>query len=341
MPSLNSSNPFRPYQIHLPPHLHPYPNHLLGFFSENPDQVLGGFSEKNLGQALLENLIWVFQEAKLGFVENPDLGSWRTQTWVRGEPRPGFVENPDLGAQIGVCHGMLGNNLPPRPEVIALCNQYNIRRMRLYDPDQAALQALGGTNIEVMLGVPNTDPTHRRQPGQCQRLGPKQRQELRQRQNIRSVLSTAGLGIKVSTAIETGTLGESFPPSNGSFKGEYMPILNPVIRFLVDTQAPLLVNLYPYFNGSLQYHNLFDAILDAVYAALEKSGGGNLEIVISESGWPTDGGTATTVDNARTYNNNLIQHVKGGTPKKPGKPIERYIFAMFDENNKEPEYEKH
>ena len=78
-------------------------------------------------------------------------------------------------------------------------------------------------------------------------------------------------------------------------------------------------------------------MLDAHYTALEREGGSNVEIVVSETGWPSSGNPpAASLKNAGIYYNNVVNHVKGGvgTPKRPGRVIETYLFAMFDENEK-------
>nr|AIT56226.1 beta-1,3 glucanase 1.2 [Musa AB Group] len=298
-----------------------------------------------------------------------------------------LVAVPTRVQSIGVCYGMIGNNLPPPSEVVSLYKSNNIARMRLYDPNQAALQALRNSNIQVLLDVPRSDVQSlasnpsaagdwiRRNvvaywpsvsfryiavgneliPGSdlAQYILPAMR-------NIYNALSSAGLQnqIKVSTAVDTGVLGTSYPPSAGAFSSAAQAYLSPIVQFLASNGAPLLVNVYPYFSyignpgqislpyalfmasgvvvqdGRFSYQNLFDAIVDAVFAALERVGGANVAVVVSESGWPSAGGTEASTSNARTYNQNLIRHVGGGTPRRPGKEIEAYIFEMFNENQK-------
>ncbi|GJU49557.1 glycoside hydrolase, catalytic domain-containing protein [Tanacetum coccineum] len=188
-------------------------------------------------------------------------------------------------------------------------------------------------------------------------------------QNIYNALRAAGLDnkIKVSTATYTGLLVNTFPPSNSAFDNNVRGFIEPIIRFLSQNNLPMLANIYPYFgylgdpNSNLpyalfpakrivvkdngrRYCDLFSAMLDAHYAAQARLGGENVEIVVSESGWPSAGGRGATIENAGTYYRNLIAHVKGtkGTPQKPGRSIETYLFAMFDENNKTgAETEKH
>ncbi|GAB4851662.1 hypothetical protein Ancab_031065 [Ancistrocladus abbreviatus] len=182
--------------------------------------------------------------------------------------------------------------------------------------------------------------------------------------NIHNALNQRGLGnqIKVSTAWEMGMLSNSNPPSAGQLDPQLSSYYTPIIQFLQQTNSPLLLNCYPYFSykysdqislpyalftspgtvvqdGQYGYQNLFDAMMDAFYSALEKVGAGSINIVVSESGWPTAGDKGTSIDNARTCNNNLIQHVKKGTPKRPGN-IETYIFDMYDENLKSPALEQ-
>ncbi|XP_047331840.1 glucan endo-1,3-beta-glucosidase, basic isoform-like [Impatiens glandulifera] len=292
-------------------------------------------------------------------------------------------------AQVGVSYGMMGDNLPTKPDVIALYKQNGIQRLRLYDPNPEALQALGGSDIEVSVGVLNAD---------IEKLASSQDEAntwvqnniknypsvkfkyivvgnefqlqfiLSAMQNLLTAVSDAGLinQIRVTTAVHCGLLGESYPPSKGVFSADANEFITPIAKFLALNGSPLFLNVYPYFaysgsNGNvaldyalfnspgivvndnaLGYQNLLDAMIDAFYWALEKAGAGSVEIVVSETGWPTSGGNGASLENQKSYILKLIDHVKSGrgTPKKPGKLIETYIFAMFDENQKTPEYEK-
>lgn len=180
--------------------------------------------------------------------------------------------------------------------------------------------------------------------------------------NVQKAINDVGLQIKVSTATYSGLLKTSYPPNEGAFKDNVVGYIQPIISFLAENNSPMLANIYPYFaylgssnvdlsyalftkpdNGE-QYKNLFDAMYDAHYAAQSRLGGADVPIVVSESGWPSAGDDGATMENAGTYYKNLIAHVKSGqgTPSRPGIYIETYLFAMFDEDQKDgKESEKH
>ncbi|KAL2895504.1 Glucan endo-1 3-beta-glucosidase [Bienertia sinuspersici] len=183
-----------------------------------------------------------------------------------------------------VCYGNLGNNLPSPQNVVNLYKSNGIRAMRLFAPDQAALQSLQGSGIRIILDVPRdklqsigSDQNAANQWVQSNvvpfassikyiAVGNEVHASHQEAssvqpamQNILNALNSNNLvggQIKVSTAIDTTLITNSFPPSN------------------VVTD----------WNNGLQYQNLFDAILDAVYAALGRAGAPNTPIVVSESG---------------------------------------------------------
>ena len=290
---------------------------------------------------------------------------------------------------IGVCYGVLGDNLPSHSQVVALLKSRGVSNVKIYDAAHDVLQAFANSGIDLSVAVPNQEvrtvadsqdaangwvqDNIRRFVGATKigsiAVGNEYLTDSRNdpskllpaMQNIQRALEGQGLGnIKVSTPHEFGVVDISFPPSAGTFKGNYINVMRGILEFLRQKNSVFMVNIYPFFayrfnSGQINldyalfnpnappisdsgrtYRNLFDAQVDSVIAAMNRLGYGNLPLMITESGWPSGGGgVGAGVSNAKTYNNNLVKHVlQNGTPMRPGDRIPTYIFALFNENKK-------
>ncbi|KAG6632364.1 hypothetical protein CIPAW_13G154400 [Carya illinoinensis] len=272
---------------------------------------------------------------------------------------------------VGVCYGGSGNadNLPPESEAVSLCKTQSIGKMGIYSPYPEILEPLRDFNIELIVGVPNDSLKDFADPSAATDWVKRNIKDYSSNVKFKYIYygwKRSESNRSRSTAVDTNLLGVFDPPSAAAFSANAGPFMEPIIGFLVSTGAPLLANIYPYFrvkynhqpvpyalftatdvvvqDGKLEYRNLFDALMDALYSVIEKTNGKSLDIVVSGSGWPTAGGAVETIENAGTYRNleqKTTNHVKVGTPKRPGKTIEIYLFGPFDENLKEEEIEKH
>nr|CAD1817154.1 unnamed protein product [Ananas comosus var. bracteatus] len=245
---------------------------------------------------------------------------------------------------------------PPTPDkVVGLYASRGITKLRLFSPDAAALAALRGSGISVVLGTLNEDlqrlaadqtfaanwvQTNVAQP---RRRSP-HRQPLRPGHH-RRVHRGAGHVVPAVAGRVLAVCVAGPHPHRGVPAGQ---------------GTPLLVNVYPYFAYAVAQRR--PSRLRALHIAQRggagrlaglhqpvrrhrglglrgtgEGGGPQVAVVVSETGWPSGGGgVGATVDNARLYNNNVVAHVESsaGTPRRPGKGIETYLFAMFNEDEK-------
>lgn len=185
-------------------------------------------------------------------------------------------------------------------------------------------------------------------------------------QTVHSTLVNLGLDkqVTVTTAYSLTILSNSYPPSSGTFRQDFAEYLQPLLNFHAQIKSPFLINAYPYFaykdnpnevpldyvlfqpnqgmtdpNTNLHYDNMLDAQLDSVYAAIKAMGHTDIEVRISETGWPSKGDeneAGATPENAELYNGNLLRRIeqRQGTPARPSVPVDIYVFALFNENMK-------
>ncbi|KAI3465587.1 hypothetical protein Pfo_022250 [Paulownia fortunei] len=163
--------------------------------------------------------------------------------------------------------------------------------------------------------------------------------------------------IKVSSPIALSALQNSYPSSAGSFRPDLIePIFKPMLEFLRQTGSSLMINVYPFFayesnadvisldyalfrrnpgvvdaGNGLRYFSLFDAQIDAVFAAVSALKYDDVPVIVSETGWPSKGDSnelGASVENAAAYNGNLVRR-----NKKVGPTSERN-FGLFYPNEK-------
>ncbi|XP_057487718.1 glucan endo-1,3-beta-glucosidase 9-like [Actinidia eriantha] len=181
--------------------------------------------------------------------------------------------------------------------------------------------------------------------------------------NIQTALIGANLANKVKVVVPCSS--DTFEPESGlPSKGNFRPDINKtmieLLTFLNKHHSPFFTNISPFLsyhqnkNISLDfalfketahprndshktYKNSFDLSFDIIVTALSTAGFSEMEIVVGQIGWPTDGTANATPSIAETFMKGLMDHLhsKSGTPLRPhNPPTEIYIFSLLDEDQR-------
>ncbi|KAL0316928.1 UNVERIFIED_CONTAM: Glucan endo-1,3-beta-glucosidase 8 [Sesamum radiatum] len=252
---------------------------------------------------------------------------------------------------------MATHKLPPKV-VVQMLTDNGIKKVKLFDADQSTMSALAGTDIEVMVAIPNDQLSAM---GSYDRAKEWVKRNITRYnfnggvnikyvavgnepfltsynnsfvnttfpalQNIQNALNEAGVGdsIKATVPLNADVYGspENNPvPSAGRFRTDISDQMSQIVKFLNQNKAPFTVNIYPFL--SLYANENFPVD----YAFF-------------------DGVSNPIVDNGISYTNvfdanfdTLVSALKStglagnkGTPLRPGY-IEVYLFGLIDEDAK-------
>ncbi|XP_051137755.1 glucan endo-1,3-beta-glucosidase 5 [Andrographis paniculata] len=292
---------------------------------------------------------------------------------------------------IGANWGTQATHPLPPSTVVKLLKDNGIQQVKLFDAESRVLNALSGSGIEVMVGIPNemlaaiansvaaaekwveknvsahvsSNSVDIRyvavgnEPFLSTYNGTYLSTTLPAVQNIQAALIKAGLGSRVRVTVPLNADVYQSPtqqPSSGDFRPDIRDAMLQIVGFLSQNGGPFTVNIYPFIslyndpnfpvdyaffdgysspiddNGRI-YANTFDANYDTLIWALQKSGFGNMTILVGEIGWPTDGDRSANLGYAQRFNQGFVSHMNKGTPMRPG-PISAYLFSLIDEDAK-------
>ncbi|KAF5751335.1 O-Glycosyl hydrolases family 17 protein [Tripterygium wilfordii] len=181
--------------------------------------------------------------------------------------------------------------------------------------------------------------------------------------NIQVALARANLASEVKVVVPCSFdafQSESILPSKGHFRTDLNKTMIELLTFLGKHHSPFFVTISPFLffrqnkNISLDfalfketarphndshrtYKNSFDLSYDTLVTALSTAGFPDMDIVVAQIGWPTDGAPNASSSIAETFMKGLTKHLqsKSGTPLRPrNPPLETYILSLLDENQR-------
>ncbi|CAJ1974605.1 unnamed protein product [Sphenostylis stenocarpa] len=255
---------------------------------------------------------------------------------------------------LGINWGALASHPLNLNIVVNMLKDNGIKKVKLFDADPWTVSALSGTDIEVMVGIPNDqlskfagsshNAEHWVKANITKRLhGHHGAVKIRPHSQQCKILAIdkAGLGdtVKVTTALNADVYeSSSGKPSDGNFRSDIGDDIKQILSFLHERNSPFLVNIYPFLSlyqddnfpeefafldgqgrivqdKNVQYSNVYDANLDTLVWSLRKAGYPDMRIVVGEIGWPTDGDKNANNKNAKRFYEGLLK--KMGQDKWP------------------------